>query len=82
MQPLWLHCPWLAYLPLDPKMLSIEGDPNDGFDATIFQGFRNLLELERSCKSGLVNRVIRQAILLWPTRASLCRRARELDSLL
>jgi hypothetical protein len=29
-----------------------------------------VLELERSCKSGLVKRVIRQAILLWPTRAS------------
>jgi len=29
-------------------MRSIEGDPNDEFDATIFQGFRNLLELYRS----------------------------------
>jgi hypothetical protein len=28
-----------------------------------------VFELERSCKSGLVNRVIRQAILQWPTRA-------------
>jgi hypothetical protein len=51
-------------------MRSIEGDPNDEFDATIFQGYRNVLELERSYKGGPVNRVIRQAILLWPTRAS------------
>ena len=69
-QQLWLHCPWLAYLQLDPRMRSIEGDPNDEFDATIFQGYRNVLELERSYKGGPVNRVIRQAILLWPTRAS------------
>jgi hypothetical protein len=29
-----------------------------------------VLELEGSYKGGPVNRVIRQAILLWPTRAS------------
>jgi hypothetical protein len=51
-------------------MRSIEGDPNDEFDATIFQEFRNVLALEGSYKGGPVNRVIRQAILLWPTRAS------------
>jgi len=38
----------LAYLQLDPRMRSIEGDPNDEFDATIFQGFRNVFELECS----------------------------------
>ena len=57
MQPLLLHCPLWAYLQLDPRMRSIEGDPNDEFDATIFQGFRNLLALECSYLFRLVNKL-------------------------
>jgi hypothetical protein len=47
----------------------IEGGSNDEFDATIFQGFRNVLELERSYWCRSVNHVRSQSTVQWLTRA-------------